>query len=240
VRCWPMRCALGCSWTCSPIPGTPSPDAAVLRARWPYRFLSEATIAETTVNEESVSLEEVIELRRLREEQRERVRQRAEELFNEALSNEQHASDVRELTEVIGKLGTPADSSGESGAGARGDGKENALGVVDGAVVASMAAVASKLDAIAFSAKSYPSFGAPTDEVLAAALDEGASGMPSEEAAVRALREETHRLRMCLARGKHSDAFRGYVEETVQPARTATADAAAAGPFATDPATAAP
>lgn len=160
----------------------------------------------------------------MREEQRERVRQRAEDLFAEALTNEQHASDVRDLTDVIGKLSAPAEAGasaagGEGGAGATED-KENDDALA-GSEAANVDALRRRLDAIVFSGKSYPTFGMATGDAPGAP-----GGAEGDEEAARALREETRRLRACLARGKHSDAFRNFVEE-VQPARTGAVDAAA-------------
>lgn len=153
------------------------------------RFISEVTIAETSTELSAAgSLEDVLEERRLREERRERIAARADEMLCETLAAEAHQADVRQLSAAVEALGLEkgaptvepaADDAG--GGGAFGDeGAELDLDV------------------------SYPAFGAPDHGVLA--------GRPDAGAKASELKRESDLLRGFLRHGAYETDYKSHVE----------------------------
>lgn len=126
----------------------------------------------------------VLEERRQRDERRERIKQRADEMLQDALKNEEHVSDVRLLSEAVDFLGAerPAADGTQVGtdeaARGRSDAKELELDV------------------------SYPTFGAA----------EGAQPASADSKAAE-LRREAEVLRAYLKHGAHSDAYKRFIEK---------------------------
>jgi hypothetical protein len=141
----------------------------------------------------------VLEERRQRDERRLRIEQRAEEMLRDALANEAHASDVRQLSAAVDSLGEDASTrplTDAAGGAPRG-------GATDELSIQKMlGAIQSELELDV----SYPAFGSADPSHVANA------GREEDMSKAAELKREAELLRAYLRYGAHAGAYKSHVE----------------------------